>query len=112
MIYCVYLISAEINNSKLYKIGYTRRSIYTRINEFKTGNASEFEIVDSFKSKWGTKIEANLHRLFRQNKINGEWFKLSDMDVENFKVLCKRIHDSFELISKENSWAVDKRVFK
>lgn len=58
----IYLICAEIDGKKLYKIGYTRRSIQERIREFKTGNASEFYIVDSFQSKWGTKIEARLHR--------------------------------------------------
>jgi hypothetical protein len=43
----VYLISAEISGSKLHKIGYTRRSIDKRIKEFKTGNASEFFVIES-----------------------------------------------------------------
>jgi hypothetical protein len=60
----VYLISAEISGSK-FKIGYTRRSIDKRIKEFKTGNASlRYRI---FKSKWCTKIESRLHKLFKIN---------------------------------------------
>ena len=55
--YKVYLVSSEINNKKLYKIGYTRREIQDRIREFKTGNASNFEVVSYFESKWGTKIQ-------------------------------------------------------
>ena len=54
----IYLICAEIDGKKLYKIGYTRREIQDRIR----GNASNFWIVDSFQSKWGTKIEAMLHK--------------------------------------------------
>jgi len=38
----VYLISAQIGDEKLYKIGHTRRTVEQRIKEFRTGNASEF----------------------------------------------------------------------
>lgn len=57
----IYLLCAEINGEKLHKIAYTKRSIEERIKEFKTGNTSDFYIIDSFRSKWGTKIEAQLH---------------------------------------------------
>ena len=43
----------------------------------KTGNASELELIDQYKSKWGTQIESKLHRFFQDKKISGEWFKLS-----------------------------------
>jgi hypothetical protein len=65
----IYLICAEIGGEKLHKIGYTKRTIEQRIKEFKTGNASDFYIVDSFQSKWGTKVESQLHRHFRNKKL-------------------------------------------
>lgn len=107
----VYLICAEVEENKLYKIGYTRRSINQRIKEFKTGNASDFYIVDSFKSKWGTKIESRLHNLFRSKKISGEWFDLNDEDIKTFKDMCNKIHENLETISKHNTYYLDKGDF-
>jgi len=96
----IYLICAEIGGEKLHKIGYTKRTIEQRIKEFKTGNASDFYIVDSFQSKWGTKVESQLHKHFRHKKVNGEWFNLGDDDIVRFKELCKKIDSNFEIISQ------------
>lgn len=104
----VYLICAEIDSKKLYKIGYTRRTVDERIREFRTGNASSFYIIDSFQSKWGTKIEARLHKIFRQKKINGEWFDLNDDDIKEFRLSSQSIHDSLELISSSNTYVLDR----
>ena len=98
----VYLISAEISGSKLHKIGYTRRSIDKRIKEFKTGNASEFFVIESFKSKWGTKIESELKRKFKIYNISGEWFNLPKYELDNFYKYCEDIHDRFDFLSKNN----------
>ena len=65
--YTVYLICAEIDNKKLYKIGYTKREPEQRIKEFKTGNASQFYIIETFQSNWGTKIEAQIHKYFKSS---------------------------------------------
>jgi len=98
----IYLISAEIGGEKLHKIGYTKRTIEQRIKEFKTGNASEFYIVDSFESKWGTIVEAQLHKIFRDKKVNGEWFDLDDDDIMKFKKMCKQIDNNLEVVSQGN----------
>lgn len=99
IIYNVYLVCAEIGNEKLYKIGYTRRSIDKRIKELKTGNAADFYVVDSFSSKWGTKIEAIIHKNLRSKKINGEWFSLDEEDIKGFNTKCKEIHENLDLVS-------------
>jgi len=96
----VYLICAEINGEKLYKIGYTRREVEQRIRELKTGNAAELFIVDSFKSKWGTKIESQIHRRLRHKKVNGEWFELTNEDVDGFIDMCKQIDNNLEIVSQ------------
>lgn len=105
--YKVYLISSGLDE-KQYKIGYTRRSVEERIKEFKTGNSNDIEIVSVFESKWGTKIEAYLHRIFKHKKISGEWFNLSENDVLNFKVHCEKTHNNFELLVSENSYIIDR----
>jgi len=103
----VYLICAEFEGRRLYKIGYTRRDVSKRIKELKTGNGSEMYVIDSFNSKWGTKIEAQLHRTFKSKKINGEWFDLTDEDVKSFIGKCKYSHDIMELITTNNTYYLE-----
>lgn len=109
--YNVYLICSEIEGKNLYKIGYTKREVEKRIKEFKTGNASSFYIVDSFQSKWGTKIEAQLHRHYKSKKISGEWFDLTKEDINSFKNSCEKIHNNLELISNNNTYYLDRGDF-
>jgi hypothetical protein len=104
----VYVISAEINDIKSYKIGYTKRTVADRIKEFKTGNASEFSIELTFESTWCTKIEAALHKQFRSKKINGEWFHLDNNDLIEIEKSCNRLHNSFDAIKSSNTWYIDR----
>lgn len=104
----VYLISSETNGSKVYKIGHTRRAVETRIAEFKTGNSSMFEVLDIFNSKWGTKIEAHLHRHFRMKRIKGEWFELNESDLLDFRRLCQQVHDNLSIIEENNTYYIDR----
>ena len=110
--YKVYLISSTIEGITCYKIGYTKRNPKQRIKEMKTGNASELKVVESFQSKWGTQIEAKLHRVFQDKKISGEWFNLTAYDILQFKKLCEQTHQSLELLSKENSWFQESNLYK
>lgn len=104
----IYLISSETNGQKLYKIGITKRAIEVRMKELKTGNAAELAIVDSFQSKWATKIEASLHRQFMPKKISGEWFQLEEQDLEDFKEKCRLLHDNFDLMESSNTYVIDR----
>lgn len=107
MTYNVYLICSEFEGRKLYKIGYTRRPIEKRIKEIKTGNGSDIYLIESFKSQWGTKIEAQLHKFFKSKKVNGEWFDLTESEVKSFKERCKLSHDMLELITTSNTYYLD-----
>jgi hypothetical protein len=104
----VYLISSEFGGKKLYKIGYTKRSINERMKEFKTGNASDLKIEKSFHSKWGTKIEAHLHKKFKACKVSGEWFDLEKEDIDNFETYCQIVHNNLEIIEKNNTYFIDR----
>ena len=105
--YNVYLVCSEIEGKKLYKIGYTRREVEKRIKEFKTGNASEFYIIDSFQSKWGTKIEAKLKRSYSHFNISGEWFDLPESEISKFKMICQKTHDNLDFLSTNNTFIID-----
>jgi hypothetical protein len=104
----VYLISAETNGKKLYKIGYTKRKVEERIKEFKTGNTAVFSIIEVFNSKWGTKIEASLHRQFNTKKVGGEWFDLDENDLNNYLNLCEQLQNNFEIIENNNTYFIDR----
>jgi hypothetical protein len=104
----IYLISAYLNGETLYKIGITHRDVEKRLKELKTGNAAELKIVEVFESKWATKIEINFHvSLASKNIGGGEWFVLTNDDVDNFICKCKMLHENFELLFKTNSWFSD-----
>ena len=103
----IYLICAEFEGRRLYKIGYTRREVSKRIKELKTGNGSDLYLINSFKSKWGTKIESQLHRTFKSKKINGEWFDLTDEEVKSFITKCKLSHDTLEMITTHNTYYLE-----
>lgn len=103
--YKVYLISwGDID--KEYKIGFTKRKVEDRIKSFKTGNSNTFE------SKWGTKIEAFLHRKYSCNNLSGEWFRLSEEEVKNFYKTCENQHNIFELINNENTYVIERGGLK
>lgn len=107
----IYLISSEINGHKLHKIGYTRRTVEKRIKEFKTGNASQICLVDSFQSEWGTKIEAMLHKIYSSKKVEGEWFELDEEDIKKFSIHCNSLHNNLKIISEQNTYFLDKGDF-
>ena len=95
------------NRRKLLIILTLPRRRRNRIKELKTGNGSEMYVIDSFKSKWGTKIESQLHRTFKSKKINGEWFDLTDEEVKSFREKCKLSHETIELITTHNTYYLE-----
>ncbi len=108
--YKIYLISSHHSDNIYYKIGWTKRDPIKRLKELKTGNSHELNLLKVFESKWGPRIESNLHRNFKHQRCEGEWFLLSDDDVLNFEDICKKNHDTFEAL-KENSWIQQSKEF-
>lgn len=90
-----------------YKIGRTKRDVHQRIKELRTGSAQEQELIAVFESEWATKIEARLHRIHRSRNVSGEWFSLTGNVKEEFLGECRKIHDIFCLLQRENEWFQD-----
>jgi len=85
----VYLIG-EIGNEGRYKIGSTRaKDVNKRLKQLQTGNSSELYIKESFETEYPFKIEKMLHNHFKSSNLMGEWFELSESDVEAFKEVCE-----------------------
>ena len=104
--YKVYLLEC----GDKHKIGFTRNSIEKRIKQMKTGNSDEFKILGSFESKWGTKIEAHLHRRYKDKKVSGEWFMLSEEDILTFELMCQEWHNVLEDITNNSTWVLNKSI--
>ena len=108
----IYLISSEINNEKLYKIGITRTDVKKRLKQLKTGNPAILNIVNQFESKWAFKIESNLHDRFYNTHISGEWFSLTSEIVSDFTNICEKLHETFEFLALNNTWVIEKKLLK
>lgn len=108
--YKVYLISCGQKEDKKYKIGYTRKPIIERVKQLKTGNHEELIVEQVFDSKWGSKIEAILHRNYRTQKISGEWFDLSQDQVDKFLVECQNLEHFFEDTLKNSTFNNPKTI--
>lgn len=77
----IYLIW-EVGTSN-YKIGYTSNSdIEKRVSSLQTGNSRELSIHGYFPCS-SSSTERVLHRIFSNCRSQGEWFVLSDEDVNN-----------------------------
>ena len=85
----VYLIG-EIENSGRYKIGSTRgKSVANRLKQLQTGSSSELYVKDAVETEHPFKLEKMLHNHFKSSNLMGEWFELSESDVEAFKGVCE-----------------------
>lgn len=107
----IYLISASLDEGKIYKIGLTRRDVYKRLKELKTANPYELKIEKVYEANnYGSNIEKSLHRKFRMSKIEGEWFELTDSDIDIFDELCKGYYKMFDELQKNNSYIAQKGI--
>lgn len=97
----VYLLKIVNDDKSLYKIGFTRGSIYKRIRELQTGCPYQINVVDIYSSEYGTIIERSLHNMFSHSKTYGEWFELGVEDEVKFKKLCEQYENIQKLINKK-----------
>jgi len=104
----IYLIQLE--NTDIYKIGYTKNPPKSRLLSLQTGNPYKLILVAQFSSKWATKVERVLHRSYNSLKIDeneyklqGEFFKLDKKSREEFLKTCEQIENNFNVISKNTT---------
>lgn len=94
----VYLIGTE---DGLYKIGYSNK-VKRRLQEVRTSNPHNPKIIKTYSTEIPPrKLENMLHNNYFSKKYDGEWFKLSFTDVEEFEDRCKLLEKNY-LILKES----------
>jgi Meiotically up-regulated gene 113 len=82
----VYLIEA----GELYKIGFSNNPS-SRLKGIQTHNPYKCSILYKIKDPFGT-LEKDLHSKFHSLRINGEWFKKSDLIINEFELLMNNEH--------------------
>lgn len=97
----IYLIKSNINGDDLYKIGITQ-NINKRLKQLRTANP-DLTLLDSFETKHGNKIESTLHNLYKNKRIDGEWFLLEELDVISFDEICSNIERGLDSLKDDNN---------
>lgn len=101
----IYLIKSESQMGDLsYKIGITGRDPIKRLKELQTGTSSDLKVLYTFKSNFGTLLESSLHKHYNIDKIRGEWFTITNEELEKFLNVCYKIENNLKILHEENSY--------
>ena len=100
----IYLIKTELEGVSYYKIGITYRTPEKRLKELQTGNAAKMMLINSYQTKFGNLFETTLHRTYISEKGLGEWFLLSDKQIEEFITTCEKLEKNLDCISQNNTY--------
>lgn len=98
----VYLLKSYNEDlGDVYKIGVSKNKIEERLRNLRTGNPNEIKVVCIYETKVkNTKLESRLHRRFKHYLVKGEWYNLSEEDVNNFAYICEQLETPLLLIEK------------
>ena len=95
----VYLIK---NSEDHYKIGYSSRRVYKRLEELQTANGGQLWFITEFESKYARKIEAALHSVYSAYNVSGEWFLLPIKEVLLFKKRAQDVERNLMALEKKD----------
>lgn len=85
MVYVMQCVHTDV-----YKIGISQRPDL-RLRQLESTENVELRLVLSFPMFLAGSAEFLLHKHFRQKRLMGEWFQLTQEDVEGIKLLAKRL---------------------
>lgn len=105
----LYLLSTDTDDGyKIYKIGFTKKSVESRVKQLQTGNPRKINIEYVYEAdKYISSIESRLHKDFKEGRLNGEWFELYDTDVEKIPKLCEQYYNMFSAL-ESNTYLQDR----
>lgn len=75
----VYFIQST---NKLVKIGVTN-NLSARLKQLQTGSPGKLKLLGSIKTNDPYKLEKRLHNKYKNMRVNGEWFNVNEMQVED-----------------------------
>ena len=89
----------EIDKTKVlnyYKIGYGK-STRKRLSSIQMCNPYEIELIFTYETLFANEIEKNIHLYYNSRKVRGEWFLISEDEIQNFMR-----HDFFHTIIEQS----------
>jgi hypothetical protein len=101
---------------KPYKIGITRNSVGERYYGLGLKMPGKFETIFAYEIKDYAKAEQSIQNIFDKYRINGEWFKLKQENLDFIEKICKEmdgilitpeIEDEIENQTEEKNIASD-----
>ncbi len=103
----VYLLKNE--DQGVYKIGRSIRP-QSRAEQLRTGNHSELTVIETYSSPYANEIETALHKTFSSKLIQGEWFRLTANQVQDFDIRCQQIENNIKTLIENGNPFVKKRT--
>ncbi len=76
-----------IKSQEFYKIGIATDP-QSRIAQLQTGNPYELEIFTCYAFDDASVVERAIHQVFKDDRVQGEWFGLRPEQIQKFEDLC------------------------
>ena len=86
----VYLVRNDRNG--MIKIGRSL-DVQKRIKALQTSNPFPLTLILTISTNDSSQVESNLHQIFHHKRINGEWFNLSNQDINFVSNLKQQIEN-------------------
>ena len=83
----LYVLQAK--GTDIYKIGATRGAVPDRIKQLQVGCPFPLEVVCTHDAEDAFGLERGFHHYFHDKRLEGEWFRLSEIDVESIRRDCE-----------------------
>lgn len=101
-----------LKSGEHYKIGRTTSSTYQRVRKLQTGNPELIEILYELETPDFEWMERYLHGLYRDERVAGEWFKLTSDDIADIRdilinhamIECEAQNREFRKEHLESTW--------
>ncbi len=85
-----------VKSGDKFKIGFTNQAIDKRINNLQTGSPTKINLVMYFESDTPNLLEKQLHRVFKNKRLDGEWFSLNQFDIDELSSMDGAILNDYE----------------
>ena len=68
-------------NESIFKIGVTRNDPDIRLSELQVGTSDKLTLYGYIHTQYPYELEYKLHKKFGQYRLSGEWFNISEIDI-------------------------------
>jgi len=76
-------------NERLYKIGITKNSVHDRYYGLGLKMPGKFETLFAYRLEDYAKAETIIHGILKKYRENGEWFNISQKELDHIKSTCE-----------------------